>query len=81
MFSHLYPESYAPFSSPHFSDQTLPGYPLELLTLSKDSVTKKITVVRTFYFYNSGSIFATKKFVTESVLKSKRSFMRISWHH
>ena len=26
MFSHLYPESYTPFSSLHFSDQTLPSY-------------------------------------------------------
>ena len=45
------------------------------LTLSTNSVTKKLIVVRTVYFYNSGSIFATKKFVTESVLKVG-SFMR-----
>ena len=25
MFSHLYPESYTPFSGPHFPYQTLPG--------------------------------------------------------
>ena len=53
----------------------------KLLTLNTDFVTKKITGVRTVYFYNSGSIFATKIFVTESVLKV-RSFMSrpISWH-
>ena len=51
----------------------------KLFTLSSDSVTKKITVVRTVYFYNPGLIFATKNFVTESVLKVK-SFMRIPWH-
>ena len=28
MFSYLYPESYTPFSSPHFPYQTLLGYPL-----------------------------------------------------
>ena len=50
------------------------------LTLSTDSVTKKIIVVCTVYSYNSGSFFATKNFVTESVLKV-RSFRRISWHH
>ena len=74
LFSYLYPESYTPFSSPHFWDQTL----LKHLTLSTKSVTKKIIVVR-IVFYNSDSIFATKNFVTESVLKV-RSFMRISWH-
>ena len=36
----------------------------KLLTLSTNSVTKKITVIRIVYFYNSGSIFATKYFVT-----------------
>ena len=51
----------------------------KLLTLSTNSVTKKIIVVRTAYFYNSGLIFAAKRIVTESVLKV-RSFMRISWH-
>ena len=70
MFSHLYPESYTPFSSPHSS--------LSFLLLSTDSVTKKTTVVRAvFFLYNSGSIFATKNFVTESVLKV-RSFMSVS---
>ena len=76
MFSHLYPESYTLFSSPHLRYQDIH---FKLLTLSTNSVTKKIIVVRTVYFYNSGSIFATKIFVTESVLKA-RSFMRISWH-
>ena len=47
----------------------------KLLALSTDSVTKKMTVVHAVNFYNSGSIFATKKLVTESVLKV-RSFMR-----
>ena len=41
----------------------------KLLTFSTNSVTKKTIVVRTVYFYNSGSILATKIFVTESVLK------------
>ena len=27
MFFHLYTESYSPFSSPHFLDLTMPGYP------------------------------------------------------
>ena len=40
----------------------------------KNTQTKKITVIRAVYFYNSGSIFATKNFVTESVVLS-RSFM------
>ena len=44
---------------------------IKRLTLSTDSVTKKRTVVRAVYFYNSGSIFATKTFVTEAVLKVK----------
>ena len=43
------------------------------LTLSTNSVTKKMIVVRTGYFYNSGKISATKKNVTESLLKV-RSF-------
>ena len=47
----------------------------KLLTLRTDSVTKRITVVGAVYFYNLGWIFATKNFVTESVLKV-RSFMR-----
>ena len=58
-----------------FSDQMLLGYPLKLLPLSTDYVTKKITVVPAVYYYNSGSVFASKNFVTESVLKV-RSFMR-----
>ena len=29
MISHLYSESYTPFSCPHFPDQTLPGDPLK----------------------------------------------------
>ena len=80
MFSHLYPEKNIPFSSPHFSP--IKGYQdilFKLLTLSTNSVTKKIIVVRTVYFYNSGSIFTIKNFVTESVLKI-RSFMRTFWH-
>ena len=48
----------------------------KLLTLSMNSVTKKVIVVHSIYFYNSGSIFATKNFVTESVRKV-RSFMGI----
>ena len=48
----------------------------KLLTLSTNSVTNKMIVVRTVYLYNSGSISATKNFVTESVLKV-RSFIRI----
>ena len=80
MFTHLYPESYTPFFSPHFSQPKLYQDTLfKLLTLSTNSVTKKIIVVRTAYFYCSGPIFAAKYFVTESVLKVK-SFMRISWH-
>ena len=43
----------------------------KLLTLSTNSVIKKIIVVRTVYFYNSVSIVGTKKFVTESVLSQK----------
>ena len=54
----------------HFPAHIFPG---------QNSVTKKIIVVRTVYFYDSGSIFATKKIVTDSILKV-RSFMRISWH-
>ena len=80
MFSHLYPESFSPFSSHYF-------FPIKryhdnffkLLSLSINSVTKKTIVVIKVYFYNTGSIFSTKKLVTESVLKV-RSFMRISWH-
>ena len=49
-----------------------------LLTLSTNSITKKIIGVRTAYFYYSGLIFAAK-IVTGSVLKV-RSFMRISGH-
>ena len=34
---HLYPESFTPFSSPHFfPDLTMPGYPHKALILSKD---------------------------------------------
>ena len=76
--SHLYPESYTPFFSPHFSQSNATRSEdilFKLLTLSTNSV----TVVRTVYFNNSGYIFVTKTFVTESVLKV-RSFMKISWH-
>ena len=48
MFSRLYPESYTPFSSPHFS--AIKRYQdsiFKLLTLSTNSVTN---VVRTAYF-------------------------------
>ena len=60
----------------HFPVHILPVNPnqdilFKLLTLSTNSVTKKITVLHALYFYNSSSIFATKNFV--------RSFMRISW--
>ena len=80
MFSHLYPKGYTPFSSPHFPRSNATRMDVfKLLTLSTNSVTKKIVVVRTVYCYNSCSIFATKKIVTESVLKV-RSFMRISWY-
>ena len=34
---------------------------IKIFTLSTDSVTKKITIVRAAYFYYSGLIFATKK--------------------
>ena len=37
---------------------------LKFLTSSTDSVTKKIAGDRAVYFYNSGSIFATKNFVS-----------------
>ena len=41
MVSHLYPESYPPFSSPNFSQSNATGISLiKLLTLSTDSVTK-----------------------------------------
>ena len=62
-----------------FPIKRLPVCYLKLLTLSTNSVTKLIIVVRTAYFYKSGPIFAAKKFVTESVLKL-RSIMRISLH-
>ena len=76
MFSQLYPESVSPFSSPHFSQSNdTRGSHIKHLTLSTDSVINKITVVHAVYFYNSDLIFATKRFVTESVLKA-RSFMR-----
>ena len=75
MFSHLYPESNTPFSSPHFfpikhSQDIL----FKLLTLSTNSVTKKIIIVRTVYFYNSGLVITTKIFATESVLKVRREY-------
>ena len=77
MFSHLNPESYTPFSSPHLPQSNATRISLiKLVTLSTVSVTKKITVICAVYFYNSGSIFATKNFVLESVLKV-RSFMRV----
>ena len=79
MFSSIPRKLYTIFQPTFFPIKTLPGYPLKLLTLSTNSVTKKIIVVRTAYFYNSGPIFAAKKIMTESVLKV-RSFMRISWH-
>ena len=74
MFSHLYPESYTPFSIPYFPRSNAVRIS-SLSFLSTDFVTKKITVVCAVYFYNSGFIFATKNFVTVSVLKV-RSFMR-----
>ena len=42
--------------------------------LSTDYIKKKITVVCEVYFFNSSVIFATKYFLTKSVLKV-RSFM------
>ena len=72
MFSHLYPESYTPFSNPHFSrSKNYQDILFKLLTLSTNSVTKKIIVVRTANFCNSGAIFAAKKIVTESVQSKK----------
>ena len=67
MFSHLYPESLNHFPAHIFPHQTLPGYPLLAITLSINSVTKKIIDVHTDYFYDSGSIFTTTNFVTEFV--------------
>ena len=75
MFYHLYPESYTPFSSQHFSLIKRYKGISHKASLSTDSVTKKITVICAVYFYNSGSIFTAKNFGTESVLKV-RSFMR-----
>ena len=67
------------FQSTFFSIKPYQDILFTLLTLSINSVTKKIIVVLTVYFYNSGSIFATKIYVTESFSKV-RSFMKISWH-
>ena len=70
VFSTIPRKLYTIFQPTFVPDQTLPGYILfKLLTLNTDSVTKNLTVVRTIYFYNSGSIFTTKNFVKESVLK------------
>ena len=65
MFSHLYLESYTPFSSPRFfrSNDARDNL-VKLLTLRTDSATKKISVVRAVYLHHSGSIFAAKSFVT-----------------
>ena len=79
VFSSVPRKLYTIFQPTFFPTKRYQDILLKLLTLSTDSDTKKITVVRAVYFYNSGSIFATKKYVTESVLKV-RSFMRISWH-
>ena len=54
MFSHLYPESYTPFSIPQFSRSNS----TRISSLSFLLGTK--SVVPTVYFYNSDSIFATK---------------------
>ena len=70
MISHLYPESYTPFSSPHFSRSNA----TRISTLSTNSVTKKIILVRTVYFYNSGSIFATKNFCDIVCTQSKKLY-------
>ena len=67
MFSHLYPESYTPFSSPHFPPiKHYQDILFKLLTLSTDSVT--------VYFYNSDPIFATKNFVTRVCTQSKKLY-------
>ena len=52
MFSHPYPERYTPFSRQHFSrSKRYQDIIFWLLTLNTNSVTKKIIVVRTAYFY------------------------------
>ena len=64
MFSHLYPESFHLFPAHIFPIKRYK----DILFKLTNSVTNKIIVVRTVYFYHSGSIFATKNYVTESVL-------------
>ena len=75
VFSSIPRKLYTIIQSTFFPIKRYQDILFKLLILSTDSVTKKITVVHAIYFYNSGSIFATKNFVTESVLKV-RSFMR-----
>ena len=74
MLSYLYPENYTPFFSPFFLIKRYKEIIFKLLTLNTNYVIKKISVVRTAYFYPSGPIFEVKKIVTESVTQSKKFF-------
>ena len=67
MFSHLYPESCVHhFPANIFPIKRFQDILFKFLLLSTNSVTKKIIALRTVYFYNSGSIVATKKICTLS---------------
>ena len=59
-FSSIQRKLYTIFLHKFFSIRNHQDMLFKLLTLSTNSVTKKIIFVRTVYFYNSGSVFATK---------------------
>ena len=64
IFSSIPRKLYTIFQPTFFFIKRYQDILFKLLTISTNSVTKKIIVVCTVYFYNSGSIFATKSFVT-----------------
>ena len=78
VFSSISRKLYTIFQPTFFPIKRYQDILFKLLTLSKDSVTKKITVVRAVYFYNSYSIFATKNFVTKSVLSIGQKYFNIA---